>query len=170
MENPHIVFLQRLARNELRFVCVCVSVWFPTGKKKSILRSHLMICSLCTGACNENQGCVTKQGLHVGREQADKFFHTSGPNHKWERSRRGRGLLTCEPSDPLNGMTWGGGRETVKHAMLPAGLQTACDRKHMGVVCACSAEVHECTLQLCSFPPKWGPRLSPIFVCGSCTL
>lgn len=46
------------------YVCVCVcgiSYW----KKNRVLRSHLMTPSLCTGAFNENQGCVLLLRRHI---------------------------------------------------------------------------------------------------------
>lgn len=44
-----------------RSQCVRACVWvcgISYWKKNRVLRSHLMTPSLCSGACNENQGCV----------------------------------------------------------------------------------------------------------------
>lgn len=153
---------QRLARSVLRRVCMCVV--FPIGKKNSVLRSHLMTRSLCTGACNENQGCVPQQGRHIGLERADRFFQTLGPNHKWERSRRGRGLLTCEPRDPLNRMTWGKGVRKARHASrrsadcLQSETHGSCVRTHSG-----SSRVHFAAL-------LFSPQMRPLPVADPCLL
>lgn len=155
-------FLQRLARSVLRRVCMCVV--FPIGKKNSVLRSHLMTRSLCTGACNENQGCVPQQGRHIGLERADRFSQTLGPNHKWERSRRGRGLLTCEPRDPLNRMTWGKGVRKARDASrrsadcLQSETHGSCARTHGG-----SSRVHFAAL-------LFSPQMRPLPVADPCLL
>lgn len=160
--KPHFFFLQRLARSVLRRVCMCVV--FPIGKKNSVLRSHLMTRSLCTGARNENQGCVPQQGRHIGLERADRFSQTLGPNHKWERSRRGRGLLTCEARDPLNRMTWGKGVHKARDASrrsadcLQSETHGSCARTHGG-----SSRVHFAAL-------LFSPQMRPLPVADPCLL
>lgn len=78
-------------------VCVCgISYW----KKNRVLRSHLMTRSLCTGACNENQGCVPLREdamlnrAHLSRERPAAF------TRRVQAGGAEGAALTCEPRDP----------------------------------------------------------------------
>lgn len=144
--------------NVLLVVCcgVCVCVWYFLLEKRTAFWEAIWWLALSALA----PVMKTRDAF----PSKDAISDSSGPTvslKRWVRitSERGaggdggywhvnQGILWTE---------WRGGRGSVKHAMRPADPQTACNRKHMGVVRARTAEVHECTLQLCSFPPQMRP-------------
>ena len=119
-------------------VCVCgISYW----KKNRVLRSHLMTPSLCTGAFNENQGCVLPLRRHIKlctylTQMAD---HLNTSARSWRR-REARIVLTCEPKDPSKEMTGG----AVKILEASATFCFACKTKT--IIDVQNIWAHKCVL------------------------
>lgn len=158
--KPHFFSL-----NVLLVVCcgVCVCVWYFLLEKRTAFWEAIWWLALSALA----PIMKTRDAF----PSKDAISDSSGPTvsfKRWVRitSERGaggeggywhvnQGILWTE---------WRGGRGSVKHAMRPADPQSACNRKHMGVVRARTAEVHECTLLLFS------PQMRPLPVTNPCLL